>query len=173
MIISFAQKGILPFGALQSNLFRVADILNKGIIFTERCPYRADNIFCAEAALQRENVFFSALPVVKWGIYKNPDRFHSRLKIESMVEDDIRAFKIINGLLGGNTLKFENIYSAELRSILNHAFFSRDILSAESGYLNATLKLIKRLHQEHVNIFRFLASFIKNSVTRGIEKIMD
>jgi len=148
----FLRRAWYPFGAIQSNLFRVADIISANIRFNERYPFKADNIFCAEVALKREYVFFTNKPSIVWRLHKNPKRFHSNLRIEQMVREDVEATHLLALMVGKEHLKLARNYAAVMQGILLHKFIYRDLLSPESNYFQAILLLLKKAKIENVGI---------------------
>lgn len=163
---TFIESGTLPFGPLQSNLFRVADIVGANIMFDESCGYRADTIFCAEAAAKRPNLYFTTAHSITWRIFLNPNRFHSNLRIEEMVRDDLSAFTSIDRTIFQGNLNFFDICVAELRSIVNHMLFHRRLLSPRSSYSKALTALWSFMRTRELCSLSVVLHFFLSSLAR-------
>ena len=72
-------RGLLPFGPIQSIIYRLDDIRNNMNKFLEKFPINADEIFSFEESCKRDNIMFNPYPQITWDLTKG--RFHGKVKI--------------------------------------------------------------------------------------------
>jgi len=73
-------RGLLPFGPIQSIIYRLDDIMSNKNKFLEEFPINADEIFSFEEACKRENIMFNPYPQITWDLTQG--RFHGKIKID-------------------------------------------------------------------------------------------
>ena len=73
-------RGLLPFGPIQSIIYRLDDIMSNKNKFLEEFPINADEIFSFEEACKRENIMFNPHPQITWDLTQG--RFHGKMKID-------------------------------------------------------------------------------------------
>ena len=73
-------RGLLPFGPIQSIIYRLDDIMSNKNKFLEEFPINADEIFSFEEACKRENIMFNPYPQITWDLTQG--RFHGKMKID-------------------------------------------------------------------------------------------
>jgi len=73
-------RGLLPFGPIQSIIYRLDDIMSNKNKFLEEFPINADEIFSFEEACKRENIMFNSHPQITWDLTQG--RFHGKMKID-------------------------------------------------------------------------------------------
>ena len=73
-------RGLLPFGPIQSIIYRLDDIMSNKNKFLEEFPINADEIFSFEEACKRENIMFNPNPQITWDLTQG--RFHGKIKID-------------------------------------------------------------------------------------------
>ena len=73
-------RGLLPFGPIQSIIYRLDDIMDNKNKFLEEFPINADEIFSFEEACKRENIMFNPHPQITWDLTQG--RFHGKMKID-------------------------------------------------------------------------------------------
>jgi len=73
-------RGLLPFGPIQSIIYRLDDIMSNKNKFLEEFPINADEIFSFEEACKRENIMFNPHPQITWDLTQG--RFHGKIKID-------------------------------------------------------------------------------------------
>jgi len=73
-------RGLFPFGPIQSIIYRLDDIISNKNKFLEEFPINADEIFSFEEACKRENIAFNPHPQITWDLTQG--RFHGKIKID-------------------------------------------------------------------------------------------
>jgi len=86
-------RGLLPFGPIQSIIYRMDDIRKDKNNFITSMPINADEIFSYNAACKRENILFNPNPQVTWDLTQN--RFHGKMQIEDEFKEHSETLKII------------------------------------------------------------------------------
>ena len=87
-------RGLLPFGPIQSIIYRIEDIKNDNNKFLETMPINADEIFTYREAVKREKILFSPKPQITWDLTQG--RFHGQMKIEDEFKEHSETIKIIS-----------------------------------------------------------------------------
>ena len=87
-------RGLLPFGPIQSIIYRIEDIKNDNNKFLETMPINADEIFTYREAVKREKILFSPKPQITWDLTQG--RFHGQMKIEDEFKEHSETVKIIS-----------------------------------------------------------------------------
>ena len=87
-------RGLLPFGPIQSIIYRIEDIKNDNNKFLETMPINADEIFTYKEAVKREKILFSPKPQITWDLTQG--RFHGQMKIEDEFKEHSETIKIIS-----------------------------------------------------------------------------
>ena len=91
-------RGLLPFGPIQSIIYRVEDIKKDQNRFHETMPINADEIFTYKEAIKREKILFSPKPQITWDLTQN--RFHGKMKIDDEFKEHSETVKIISEYTG-------------------------------------------------------------------------
>ena len=86
-------RGLLPFGPIQSIIYRLDDIRSNKNRFLEEFPINADEIFSFEETCKRENIMFNPNPQVTWDLTQN--RFHGKMKVEDEFKEHSDTIEII------------------------------------------------------------------------------
>ena len=86
-------RGLLPFGPIQSIIYRLDDIMDNKNKFLEEFPINADEIFSFEEACKRENIAFNPHPQITWDLTQS--RFHGKVKIEEEFKEHSDTIEII------------------------------------------------------------------------------
>ena len=87
-------RGLLPFGPIQSIIYRIEDIKKDNNKFLETMPINADEIFTYREAVKREKILFSPKPQITWDLTQG--RFHGQMKIEDEFKEHSETIKIIS-----------------------------------------------------------------------------
>ena len=87
-------RGLLPFGPIQSIIYRTEDIKKDNNKFLETMPINADEIFTYREAVKREKILFSPKPQITWDLTQG--RFHGQMKIEDEFKEHSETVKIIS-----------------------------------------------------------------------------
>ena len=87
-------RGLLPFGPIQSIIYRIEDIKKDNNKFLETMPINADEIFTYREAVKREKILFSPKPQITWDLTQG--RFHGQMKIEDEFKEHSETVKIIS-----------------------------------------------------------------------------
>ena len=86
-------RGLLPFGPIQSIIYRLDDIKSNKNKFLEEFPINADEIFSFEEACKRENIMFNPIPQITWDLTQN--RFHGKMNVEDELKEHSETIEII------------------------------------------------------------------------------
>ena len=86
-------RGLLPFGPIQSIIYRLDDIKSNKNKFLEEFPINADEIFTFEEACKRENIMFNSHPQITWDLTQG--RFHGKMKIEDEFKEHSETVEIV------------------------------------------------------------------------------
>ena len=86
-------RGLLPFGPIQSIIYRLDDIKSNKNKFLEKLPINADEIFSFEEACKRKNIMFNPYPQITWDLTQG--RFHRKVKIEDEFKEHSETIEII------------------------------------------------------------------------------
>tara|TARA_B100000029_G_scaffold488698_1_gene545566 strand:+ start:131 stop:1123 length:993 start_codon:yes stop_codon:yes gene_type:complete len=89
-------RGLLPFGPIQSIIYRTEDIKKDKNRFLETMPINADEIFTYKEAVKREKILFSPKPQITWDLTQG--RFHRQMKIEDEFKEHSETVKMISEL---------------------------------------------------------------------------
>ena len=87
-------RGLLPFGPIQSLMYRMDDIEKDKNRFLTNMPINADEIFTYKEVKKREKIIFNPNPQVTWDLTK--ERFHGKMKIEEEFKEHSKTIKIIS-----------------------------------------------------------------------------
>ena len=90
------KRGLLPFGPIQSILYRTEDIRKDENQFLDNMPINADEIFTYKEAIKRKKILFTPKPQITWDLTQG--RFHGHMKIEDEFEEHTKTIKIISEL---------------------------------------------------------------------------
>ena len=86
-------RGLLPFGPIQSIIYRLDNIKSNKNKFLEEFPINADEIFSFEEACKRENIMFNPIPQITWDLTQN--RFHGKMNVEDELKEHSETIEII------------------------------------------------------------------------------
>ena len=86
-------RGLLPFGPIQSIIYRMDDISKDQNNFLASMPINADEIFTYKEACKREKILFNPNPQITWDLTQ--DRFHGQMKIEDEFKEHSETMKVI------------------------------------------------------------------------------
>ena len=86
-------RGLLPFGPIQSIIYRLDDIMSNKNKFLEEFTINADEIFSFEEACKRENIMFNPHPQITWDLTQG--RFHGKMKIDDEFKEHSDTIEII------------------------------------------------------------------------------
>ena len=92
------KRGLLPFGPIQSILYRTEDIKKDGNQFLEDMPINADEIFTYREAIKRNKILFTPKPQITWDLTQG--RFHGQMKIQDEFKEHSETIKIISKITG-------------------------------------------------------------------------
>ncbi len=155
-------RGLLPFGPIQSIIYRVQDINNDYNRFREEMPINADEIFTYREAIKRERILFTPKPQITWDLTQG--RFHGRMKIEDEFKEHSETIRIISEFLG---LKVNFGLVSTYRAINLLRFATGNLKSGGKGI--ATKHLLSKMKQSGTFfntdkiLFRTFVNKIKNS----------
>ena len=91
-------RGLLPFGPIQSIIYRMNDIRKDQNNFLTSMPINADEIFTYKEACKREKILFNPNPQITWDLTQG--RFHGQMKIEDEFKEHSETIKIITKEIG-------------------------------------------------------------------------
>jgi len=91
-------RGLLPFGPIQSIIYRMDDISKDQNNFLASMPINADEIFTYKEACKREKILFNPNPQITWDL--TGGRFHGQMKIEDEFKEHSETMKIITKEIG-------------------------------------------------------------------------
>ena len=91
-------RGLLPFGPIQSIIYRVEDIQKDKNRFRLDMPINADEIFTYNEACKRELIMFNPNPQIIWDLTQT--RFHGKMKAEDEYKEHSETIKAISGIIG-------------------------------------------------------------------------
>ena len=91
-------RGLLPFGPIQSIIYRMGDIRKDKNNFRPDMPITADQIFTYKEVCKREKILFNPNPQITWDLTE--DRFHGQMKIEDEFKEHSETIKIITKEIG-------------------------------------------------------------------------
>ena len=86
-------RGLLPFGPIQSIIYRLEDIRSNKNKFLEEFPINADEIFSYAQASTRKNILFNPTPQIIWD--QTQERFHGKMKFGEEVDEHSETVEII------------------------------------------------------------------------------
>ena len=91
-------RGLLPFGPIQSIIYRIEDIKKDKNKFRLDMPINADEIFTYAEASKRELIIFNPNPQIIWDLTQT--RFHGKMKAEDEYKEHSETVKVISGMIG-------------------------------------------------------------------------
>ena len=155
-------RGLLPFGPIQSIIYRVQDINKDHNRFHEEMPINADEIFTYREAIKRKKILFTPKPQITWDLTQG--RFHGKMKIEDEFKEHSETIKIISEVLG---IKVNLGLVATYRAINLLKFTTSNLKS--DGKKVATKNLLSKMKQSRTFfntdkiLFKTFLNKIKNS----------
>ena len=87
------ERGLFPFGFIESNIYRVEDIKNAKNYFLDDFPFNADEIFSYSQVVMREYVLFNHQPQIEWLIVE--DRTFRKMRLEDEIEEYYKTIEVI------------------------------------------------------------------------------
>lgn len=94
------QRGFLPFGPIQSVIYRMEDVRQLKCDFHSELPVDADDLFSFNLALNRKYILFNSKPQITWDLTSG--RFHASWTV---IEEFDEQIKTIESLVGKINLK--------------------------------------------------------------------
>ena len=91
-------RGLLPFGPIQSIIYRINDIRKDQNRFLIDMPINADEIFTYKEVCKRDTILFNSNPQITWDLTQG--RFHGKIKIEDEFKEHSQTIKIISDFIG-------------------------------------------------------------------------
>lgn len=91
-------RSILPFGVIQSILYRAEDFKRNYLRFDEGLPITTDQVFTFCMSVKRQFILFNPVPIVDW--FFSPNRFHNKIKIEEEINEQVKALEVIASIIG-------------------------------------------------------------------------
>ena len=91
-------RGLLPFGPIQSIIYRINDIRKDQNRFLIDMPINADEIFTYKEVCKRDTILFNSNPQITWDLTQG--RFHGKMKIEDEFKEHSQTIKIISDFIG-------------------------------------------------------------------------
>lgn len=89
-------RGMFPFGTIESLIYRTADIKTTDNKFLEQFPINADEIFSYKQALLRKRILFNPHPLINWNLVKS--RFHTTMKYQDLFMEHFSTAEKIHEL---------------------------------------------------------------------------
>ena len=133
-------RGLLPFGPIQSIIYRTDDIKKDNNRFLVDMPINADEIFTYKESLKREKILFTPNPQITWDLTQG--RFHGQMKIEDEFKEHSETLRIISEFTG---MKIDYGLVSTYRAI-NLLKFSTGNLKS-NGKKIATKHLLSKMKQ--------------------------
>jgi len=133
-------RGLLPFGPIQSIIYRSDDIKKDGNKFRLDMPINADEIFTYTEARKRDYILFNPSPQITWDLTKG--RFHKQMKIEDEFEEHTKTIKMISD---SNNIEIDYGLVSTYR-VINLLKFSTGNLKS-SGKKDATMHLLSKMKE--------------------------
>ncbi len=160
-------RGLLPFGPIQSIIYRVDDIKKDQNRFRSDMPINADEIFTYTEACKRELIMFNPNPQIIWDLTQS--RFHGKMTAEDEFKEHSDTVKIISEL---NNIDVDFGLVSTYRAI-NLLKFSTGNLKSE-GKKFATKHLFSKMKESKsfFNTDKILLKTFMNKV-RNSEKDAD
>ena len=160
-------RGLLPFGPIQSIIYRVDDIKKDQNKFRSDMPINADEIFTYSEACKRELIMFNPNPQIIWDLTQS--RFHGKMTAEDEFKEHSDTVKIISNL---NNIDVNYGLVSTYRAI-NLLKFSTGNLKSE-GKKFATKHLLSKMKESKsfFNTDKILFKTFMNKV-RNSEKDAD
>ena len=160
-------RGLLPFGPIQSIIYRVDDIKKDQNKFRADMPINADEIFTYSEACKRELIMFNPNPQIIWDLTQS--RFHGKMTAEDEFKAHSDTVKIISNL---NNIDVNYGLVSTYRAI-NLLKFSTGNLKSE-GKKFATKHLLSKMKESKsfFNTDKILFKTFMNKV-RNSEKDAD
>tara|TARA_Y100000310_G_scaffold124289_1_gene123031 strand:- start:608 stop:1252 length:645 start_codon:yes stop_codon:yes gene_type:complete len=134
-------RGLLPFGPIQSIIYRLDDIRNNKNKFLEELPINADEIFSFEEACRRENIMFNPHPQITWDLTQN--RFHGKMKIQDEFKEHSDTIEIIKNKTNLNV----NYGLISTYRAINLIKFSAKNLQQKNGKKEAITHLLSKMKE--------------------------
>ena len=145
------QRGFLPFGPIQSVIYRMEDVQKLECIFESNLPIDADDLFSFNMALNRKYILFNFKPQITWDLTSG--RFHASWTV---IEEFTEQTKTIDAL--ENKIKLEINYGLLSTYRLIHLLKYQNFNSSKE--------------ESFSKIFSYIVSFMnKKSTFFKIDKI--
>lgn len=134
-------RGLLPFGPIQSIIYRLDDIKSNENKFLDRFPINADEIFSFEEACKRENIMFNLHPQITWDLTQG--RFHGKMKINDEFKEHSDTIEIIKNKTNLNV----NYGLISTYRAINLIKFSAKNFKRENGKKEAITHLLSKIKE--------------------------
>ena len=153
---------MLPFGPIQSIIYRTDDIKKDNNRFLVDMPINADEIFTYKESLKREKILFTPNPQITWDLTQG--RFHGQMKIEDEFKEHSETLRIISEFTG---MKIDYGLVSTYRAI-NLLKFSTGNLKSDgkkiaTKHLLSKMKQSKSFFNTDKILFKTFLNKIKNS----------
>ena len=126
-------RGLLPFGPIQSIIYRIDDIRKNQNEFRLDMPINADEIFTYKEAIKRNKILFTPKPQITWDLTQG--RFHGQMKIQDEFKEHSETIKIIS-----------KITSIDVDQGLISTYRAINLLKFSSGNFNKNGKTEAAIH---------------------------
>lgn len=120
---SAISRGMLPFGTIESIIYRVDDIRQSKSYFIERLPINADEVFSYILAIKRKYILFNPEPQIVWDLTKN--RFHSKMKFKEEFKEHAEATEIIRDI-GNLKINYSLLFTYRFINLLKYSLNSKE-----------------------------------------------
>lgn len=174
-------RGLLPFGPIQSIIYRVDDIKKDQNKFCSDLPINADEIFTYSEACKRELIMFNPNPQIIWDLTQS--RFHGKMTAVDEFKEHSDTIKIISnqnnidvnyGLISTyraiNLLKFStgNLKSDGKKFATKHLLLK---MKESKSFFNADKILLKTLFDKLKNSKRDADDILYSEIINRCTKI--
>jgi glycosyltransferase involved in cell wall biosynthesis len=134
-------RGLFPFGPIQSIIYRLDDIISNKNKFLEEFPINADEIFSFEEACKRENIMFNPHPQITWDLTQG--RFHGKVKIEDEFKEHTDTIEIVKSKINLDV----NYGLISTYRAINLIKFSAKNFQQKNGKKEAIIHLLSKIKE--------------------------
>ena len=134
-------RGLFPFGPIQSIIYRLDDIMSNKNKFLEEFPINADEIFSFEEACKRENIMFNPHPQITWDLTQG--RFHGKVKIEDEFKEHTDTIEIVKSKINLDV----NYGLISTYRAINLIKFSAKNFQQKNGKKEAIIHLLSKIKE--------------------------
>ena len=156
------KRGLLPFGPIQSILYRTEDIKKDKNQFLDNMPINADEIFTYKEAIKRKKILFTPKPQITWDLTQG--RFHGQMKIEDEFKEHSETIEIISKLTGINIDQgLISTYRAINLLKFSSGNFNKNGKTEAAKHLLSKMKESKSFFNTDKILFKTFINKLKNS----------